>query len=126
MSKFETNAITWFEIPVSDIDRARGFYENLLESKLIPYPGDEPTFIFPAKQNGVAGCIVERPQQKPVADGTLIYLNADGQLNAAVDRATSVGSTVLVPRTEIPGGFGFYACITDSEGNHVGLHSRGD
>ena len=30
MSKFETNAITWFEIPVNDIDRARGFYENVL------------------------------------------------------------------------------------------------
>jgi predicted enzyme related to lactoylglutathione lyase len=30
---------------------------------------------------------------------------------------------VLVPRTEIPGGFGYFACLQDSEGNHVGLHS---
>ncbi len=99
MSKFETNAITWFEIPVSDIDRARGFYENILASKLIPYPGNEPSFIFPTKESGVAGCIVHRPQQKPAADGTIVFLNADGQLNAAVDRAKSVGSKVLVPRT---------------------------
>lgn len=126
MSKFEANAITWFEIPTTDIDRARSFYENILGAKLIPYPGNEPCFIFPTKESGVAGCIVQRPQQKPVADGTLIYLNADGQLNAAVDRAQSSGSKVLVPRTEIPGGFGFFACITDPEGNHVGLHSRGE
>jgi len=125
MSKFEANAITWFEIPVNDIDRARGFYENLLSSKLIPYPG-EPCFIFPTKDSGVAGCIVQRNKMKPAAEGTIIFLNADGQLNAAVDRAKVVGSKVLVPRTEIPGGFGFYACITDSEGNHVGLHSRGE
>jgi hypothetical protein len=126
MSKFEGNAITWFEIPVTDMDRARGFYENVLSSKLIPYPGGAPCFIFPTKDSGVAGCIVQRPQSKPTADGTIVFLNADGQLNAAVDRATSAGSKVLVPRTEIPGGFGFFACITDSEGNHVGLHSRGD
>ena len=125
MSKFEANAVTWFEIPVNDIDRARGFYENLLSSKLLPYPG-EPCFIFPTKDSGVAGCIVQREQDKPAADGTIVFLNADGQLNAAVDRAKTSGSKVLTPRTEIPGGFGFYACITDSEGNHVGLHSRGD
>jgi len=126
MSKFEANAITWFEIPVNDIERARGFYENVLSSKLIPYPGGAPCFIFPTKDSGVAGCIVQRNDLKPAADGTIIFLNADGQLNAAVDRAKTSGSKVLVPRTEIPGGFGFFACITDSEGNHVGLHSPGD
>ena len=106
MSKFEANAITWFEIPVNDIERARGFYENLLSSKLMPYPG-EACFIFPTKDSGVAGCIVQRDEMKPAAEGTIIFLNADGQLNAAVDRAKSSGSKVLVPRTEIPGGFGF-------------------
>ena len=126
MSKFETNAITWFEIPVNDIKRARGFYENLLSSQLIPYPGGAPCFIFPTKDSGVAGCIVQRNDFKPAADGTIIFLNADGQLNDAVDRAKTAGSKVLVPRTEIPGGFGFFACIMDSEGNHVGLHSRAD
>lgn len=125
MSKFEANAITWFEISVTDIDRARGFYENLLDNKLVPYPG-ESCFIFPTKEGGVAGCIVSRPQSKPSADGTIIFLNADGQLNAAVKRAQDAGSKLLVPRTEIPGGHGFFACITDSEGNHVGLHSRGN
>jgi len=24
----------------------------------------------------------------------------------------------------IPGGYGYYACVMDSEGNHIGLHSR--
>ena len=124
MSKFNGNAITWFEIPTTDFSRASGFYESLLATKLSPYPGPEPCSMFPSDDSGVGGCIVLRPQHKPAADGTLVYLNVDGALDATLDRARTLNSTILVPRTQIPGGFGFYACITDSEGNHIGLHSR--
>jgi hypothetical protein len=126
MSKFEANSITWFEIPTTDIDRACSFYEKVLDRKLVPYPGGEPCFIFPAEEDGVTGCLVKRPGLKPVAEGTIIFLNADGQLNAAVERAQTAGAKLLVPRTEIPGGFGFFAVLSDTEGNHVGLHSRGN
>lgn len=126
MSKFDANAITWFEIPTTDIERARGFYEHVLDRKLIPYSGDRPCFIFPTRDGGVGGCLMSQPDKKPTTDGSVIFLNADGQLNASVERAQSSGAKLLVPRTEIPGGFGFFACITDSEGNHVGLHSRGN
>ena len=80
--------------------------------------------MFPVGQSGVGGCIVYRPQQKPAAEGTLVYLNVDGALDTVLERAEKLGSTVLVPRTEIPGGYGYYACITDSENTHIGLHSR--
>jgi uncharacterized protein len=125
MSKFEGNAVTWFEIPTADFERATKFYETVLDKKLTPYPGQEKCSIFPAEQGSVAGCIVQREQQKPGESGTIVYLNADGQLDASLERAKQIGAKVLVPRTEIPGGFGFFACIIDSEGNHVGLHSRG-
>ena len=62
--------------------------------------------------------------RKPAGDGTLVYLNVDGKLDQVLERAQQSGSTLVVPRTAIDGGFGFYAVITDSEGNHVGLHSR--
>lgn len=126
MSKFETNAVTWFEIPVTDFSRARNFYETVMDAKLLPYPGPEPCSIFPLREGGVSGCIVQRAQQRPSTDGTVVYLNVDGKLDASLERATKLGATILVPRTEIPGGFGFFACLQDSEGNHVGLHSRRD
>jgi uncharacterized protein len=126
MSKFETNAVTWFEIPVANFERATKFYETVLDAKLLPYPGGAPCSIFPLKDGGVSGCIVQREEHKPSADGTVVFLNADGKLDASLDRATKLGATVLVPRTEIPGGFGFFACLRDSEGNQVGLHSRQD
>jgi uncharacterized protein len=124
MSKFEGNAITWFEVPATDMQRAVRFYETLLNKKLSEFPGSVPYFMFPAESGAVAGALIHSPLQKPTADGTMVYHNVDGQLDATLDRATALGATVLVPRTEIPGGFGSYACLLDSEGNHVGLHSR--
>jgi hypothetical protein len=68
--------------------------------------------------------LIQRLQQKPAAGGTMVYLNVDGKLDDTLARAASLDSKVLVPKTQIPGGFGYYACLIDSEGNHVGLHSR--
>ena len=123
MSKFQNNAVTWFEIPTADFQRATTFYESLLDTKLRAWPGDEPCNMFPIGEGGVGGCIVHRPHHKPVDNGTLVYLNAEGKLDATLKRAEKLGVKVLVPRTEIPGGMGYYACVQDSEGNHVGLHS---
>jgi predicted enzyme related to lactoylglutathione lyase len=123
MSKFDNNAVTWFEIPTTDFERATNFYESVLDVKLRAFPGPEPCNMFPSQDGGVGGCIVHRTHQKPAADGSLVYLNADGKLDASLKRAEKLGVPILVPRTEIPGGFGYYACLQDSEGNHVGLHS---
>jgi len=121
MSKFVNNAITWFEIPTADLERATKFYETVLDVQLIPY-GDANK-VFPRGEEGVSGCLVYREVSKPSTDGTTVFLNADGKLDVSVKRAEELGAKITVPRTEIPGGFGFFACLIDSEGNHVGLHS---
>jgi predicted enzyme related to lactoylglutathione lyase len=79
--------------------------------------------MFPSAEGGIGGCLVQRAQHKPADSGTLVYLNVDGKLDATLKRAEKLGTEVLVPRTEVPGGFGYYACVRDSEGNHIGLHS---
>ena len=35
------NAVTWFEIYVDDMDRARKFYETVLGEEMIPMPMPE-------------------------------------------------------------------------------------
>lgn len=124
MSKFHGNAITWFEIPVADAERAAIFYETLLDTALQQYPSELLMYIFPAGPEGVSGALVERPGAKPSADGPLVFLNVDGQLDAVLQRAHRIEGTVQLPKTMIPGGHGYYACIRDTEGNLVGLHSR--
>jgi predicted enzyme related to lactoylglutathione lyase len=124
MNKFENNAITWFEIPTADMERATTFYEKVLDINLSAWPGPEPCQMFPVKPGGIGGCLVQRREQRPAADGALVYLNVDGKLDVSLKRAEAAGAKVLVPRTEIPGGYGYYAQMQDSEGNHIGLHSR--
>ena len=119
------NALTWFEIPVTDLDRAVRYYEGVFEASLqVEQFNGTPMALFPhdAKGGGVGGALVVREQRKPAPQGSLVYLNATGKLDACIERASSNGGEVLVPKTDI-GDPGFIALIKDPDGNTVGLHS---
>lgn len=118
-----TNAISWFEIPVSDMDRAVRCYETLLDTKLkreILF--GTPHGIFSGSQEGVGGALIHDIKRPPISGGVTVYLNATGKLDAVLSRAEAAKARVIVPKTAI-GDFGFLAVIADTEGNHVGLHS---
>jgi len=53
----------------------------------------------------------------------MVYLNANGRLQEAVDMVEQYGGKVEQPPHAI-GDFGLRAMITDSEGNHIALHSE--
>jgi hypothetical protein len=117
------NAVNWFEIPVADIDRAQRFYQGMLAEDLKRDSfGGMPHAVFPAREPGVTGALVRDEKRKPAADGTLIYLNVEGRLDACLERTPKSGGTVVQPRTSI-GPHGFCALIRDTEGNLIGLHS---
>ncbi len=120
-----TDAVNWFEIPTTNLDRAVGFYEMLLGQKMRVEVFGERIAMFPSSVRGVGRCLVQRDFQYPSENGALVYLNCDSGLDAAVDRlkASGLGALVLSKR-EVPGGFGWIACIRDTEGNHVALHEH--
>jgi predicted enzyme related to lactoylglutathione lyase len=118
------DAINWFEIPSLDFERAVTFYEKLLDTSLQRAAYRDEIAMFPARPTGVGGAIVHRATHLPANGGPLVYLNVDGILEEAVARVPAIGGRVQVPVTVIPEGFGAYACIVDSEGNHVGLHAH--
>lgn len=118
------HAIHWFDLYVNDFQRARRFYETALDVSLEVIDGMGGRMgLFPADhENGVGGSIVESPDHQTGAGGTRVYLNAEGKLDAVLDRVPGAGGEVLQPRTSIAP-HGFIAVIKDSEGNPVGLHS---
>jgi hypothetical protein len=122
-TKVKKDSLTWFEIPTADLDRATTFYETVMGTKLRREVFGYPLAMFPASREGVTGALVFAPERKPGPAGTMVYLNCQGELDAAAGRVKSAGGEVLVPVTAVPGGFGRYALIRDSEGNHVSLHS---
>jgi predicted enzyme related to lactoylglutathione lyase len=118
------HAINWFEIPCEDLDRATTFYETLLGAPMQRVESDTPMAFFSAEMAGTGGTLVKRSFQKPGRGGTMVYLNCDGDLDGVLARVRKAGGLVLMPKTPVPGGHGHFACLRDSEGNHIGLHSH--
>lgn len=117
------NAANWFEIPVTNMDRAVACYEALLGERLKRETfGGMPYGIFPHEAPGAGGAIVQDPRRSP-GGGTLVYLNANGKLDEILARTTSAGASVVLPKTSI-GPDGYIAILADTEGNHVGLNSE--
>ena len=118
------NAINWFEIPCEDLDRATTFYETLLGAPMQREMLETPMAFFSSERTGAGGTLVKRPFQKPGRAGAMVYLNCDGELDEVLARVPRAGGLVLMPKTPVPGGHGHFACLRDSEGNHIGLHSH--
>ena len=118
------NAINWFEIPVTNFDRAKKFYEVILDAEMFAMEamGMKSAF-FPADlQTGIGGCIIVGQGYEPSQKGSLVYLNGGEDLGVVLARVEKAGGKILLPKTAI-GQNGFMAHITDTEGNKVGLHS---
>jgi predicted enzyme related to lactoylglutathione lyase len=117
------NAINWFEIPATNLQRAVKFYGEVLEAELQPMDnnGLQMAF-FPAQDNGVGGCLTYGNGNKPQAEGTLVYLNGGDDLGKPLSRVEKAGGKIVMPKTAI-GPNGFMAIFTDTEGNRVAFHS---
>jgi uncharacterized protein len=121
------NAISWFEIPATDLSRAQKFYEAIFGITLIPM--DFPNIkmrMFPLEdQMGVGGAIVDSGGfHKPSAtEGPLLYLNGNPDLQTVLDKVEQAGGKIMVPKTQISEDYGYMGVFLDSEGNRVGLHS---
>jgi predicted enzyme related to lactoylglutathione lyase len=115
--------LSWFEIPVTSMERAVAFYSRLLDEPLQWEPGS--TYVFlPTTAEGPGGALYQSPEVRPTPDGVVIYLSAGDDLSPILARAESAGGTVLVRKTLISEENGYYAWMLDSEGNRIGLHSR--
>lgn len=123
------NSISWFEIPVTDLNRAQQFYETIFGIQLNPI--DLPNIkmrVFPVDDQltGVTGAVADTGGtfHKPSAtDGPLLYLNANPDVQRVLDKVEKAGGKILVPKTEIAPDYGHMAVFIDTEGNRMGIHS---
>jgi len=118
------HAITWFEIPVQNIDRATDFYGTILNAQLNrgELGGYEMAF-FPT--TGVGGALVQGQGYVPTEHGVVTYLFVGEDVGGVLSRVEQAGGSILQPKTLITEEIGYMAFIRDSEGNRVGLHGIG-
>ena len=118
------NAVVWSEIPVADLKRATAFYEKLLDGKLKAESfGPVNIACFPYDEGGTGGCLVHGDGYEPSGKGTLTYLAATPNIDAALERARGLRAMVLLPKTALPDEMGYIAHLMDCEGNRIGLHA---
>lgn len=124
--KKDANAINWFEIPVTDMERAQKFYETIFQMKMEPMP--MPGFkmvAFPVNwaEGHIGGALAEHEMYKPSADGVVLYLNANPSIQLVIDRIEAAGGKIVIPKTQISPEIGYMAFFTDTEGNRIALHA---
>lgn len=117
--------INWFEVPVTDFDRAVKFYSQILDVDI------EQTEMFgmkmgflPSDGNNVSGALVLGEGCEPSQNGVLVYLNGGDDLQPILDRIEKNQGKVIVPKTQISPEMGYFALFIDTEGNKLGIHSN--
>lgn len=126
----QTNVLTWFEIPVADIDRAKKFYETILDIEMVKRAdGNDEAVFFPFNPNivqatsgRVTGVLSKTERNRPSSNGTVVYINASPNIQTVLDKVERAGGKIVAHKTPIPAGF--IAVIIDTEGNKIGLHAE--
>lgn len=118
------NPVNWFMIPVKDLEKAKKFYEAVIDAELARSEmGQMKMAWFPMASGapGAAGALVKGEGYIPSHAGTLVYLHVK-DIDDTMARIRMHGGKVLLPKSRM-GEFGFIAHFEDTEGNRVALHS---
>ena len=110
-----TNPVVWFEVMGQDADKLRRFYGDLIGWAFDPNHPMQYGMVA-AGQDGIAGGIGQAPDG---ARGWTTFYTKVPDLEQAMEKATALGSTVLLEIQEMPDTR--IAVVTDPEGNPLGL-----
>lgn len=116
--------INWVEIPVTDIDRAKKFYSEILggiEFHKMQMNGSEYA-MFPTEDQFNTGALVQGEYNKPSPDGISIYLDGGKDMDIILKRVEKAGGEIIMPKTHLSDLAGYGGMFWDSEGNKIGLH----
>lgn len=118
------NPVSYFEIPVSDLQRAIRFYTAVFgyTFEQAHVDGNEMAFFpYAESQPGASGALAQGDSYMPGHSGVRLYFDVP-DIAQTLLAAIAAGGKVLYPMTQV-GAFGFVAEIQDLDGNCIGLHT---
>lgn len=110
-------AVTHFEINAKDAKRAQDFYSGLFDWKISLDPTNNYGMVDTGLKMGIGGGIGQAREGSNAA--VTFYVQVE-DVQAYLDKAISLGATVVMPLTVIPDMVTF-AQFADPDGNIVGL-----
>ena len=116
--------LVWVEIPTTDLNRAKAFYEAVLETSLIENSdGPQTMQMIPSKGDSLCGHLYEG---KPATsgDGPTPHFSTTSELTDAMERIKATGGQVVSDPIPLPNAAFFYA--KDTEGNSIALFKYND
>lgn len=119
------NPVNWFDIHVSNLDKAKQFYETVFNTKLVDFPpefGRQSGFPFDPEGMNITGALVETETVERNSNSTVVYFESK-DCTTEETRVVEAGGNVIRPKMSI-GEFGFVSIVMDPDGNTIGLHSR--
>jgi predicted enzyme related to lactoylglutathione lyase len=119
------NPVGWFDIYVSNLERAKKFYETVFNIKLIDFPiewGKQTAFPSDDKGLNISGALVEKENMVANGNNTVVYFVSEDCITEE-SRVEKAGGKIIKSKMSI-GQFGFVSIIVDTESNTIGLHSR--
>jgi len=109
--------MNWWEIPVPDLDDAKRFYGDVFAWTFTPF--GEDYFAAAGPDGKLLGGVFKAPDDQ-LGNGVRITFETD-DLEAALERVTAAGGTVVTTRSEIGGDMGWWAAFTDPAGRWLGF-----
>lgn len=113
---------SYFEIPVTDMNRAKRFYEALFGHELILETIDNTEMaLFPDAENGtITGALAKGESYEPGKQGIRLYFSVEN-IDVVLNKVEALGEQIHYPKTAI-GELGYVAEFIDTEGNIIALH----
>jgi predicted enzyme related to lactoylglutathione lyase len=116
------NPAVYFEIPVSDIDRAIEFYGAVLDltfTRTVIDHYEMALFPFDERLPGISGALSKGDVYRPTHEGVILYMRT-ADIRDTLQRVTANGGRIVLEITSATE-WGCVAEFEDSEGNRVGL-----
>lgn len=118
------NQVVHFEIPVDDMEKAKEFYSifgwNLTDMPGMGYVGVHTTPVdenrVPKEPGAINGGMMQRTAE---VRSPVVAIQVES-VDTHIEKVRSKGGSLVKEKMEIPG-MGYYAYVSDPEGNVLGL-----
>ena len=115
------HTITHIEIPALNTRKASEFYSKVFNWTIDDKFGEE-YLMFRIGNSGTGGAFVSSLKPADKDQGPHLVINVE-DITEKLKEIEEAGGNIILNKTEIPGGFGFYAAFNDLSGNYMQIYS---